>query len=195
MASSRRAADVEREVLEHLESWLGPMAGAERAFAEEAEREFKIARFDGQPVRAAETHVTLGVSEVPLVAPDPARVRQELLFTCYKRHSASPQDLLHVVAGDVMRDGRALLRGQVLGPAGPLFPGSRLEALYCGVPVYFDDGFHELHSTEPPTVLMWLIPVARTEAKFVATEGWRRFEDALVEIDPDLLDLEREAVV
>lgn len=194
--SSLREDYTEHAVFDHLESWLGPMADAESAFAEEAEREFKIVRFEGQPVRAALTYVTLGVSQIPLLVPDGTKVRQELLFTCYAHHAARrPQDLLHVIAGDLLRDGRALLRGQVLGPAGPLFPGSRVEALYGGVPVYFDEGFHALETTEPPTDLVWLIPISQTEADFVAANGWSRFEDTLVETDPDLLDIEREPVV
>jgi hypothetical protein len=171
------------------------MSDAEQALAEEAGREFKIARFSGQPVEAAETFATLGVSSVPLALGDDRRLRQELLFSCYRRDlPLGPQDIVHVVASDLLGDGQALLHGQVLGPAGPLFDGSPLEALYCGQPVYFDHLIHEL-DTDPPTIFVWLIPITRSEAVFVAERGWKRFEDVLVHSDPDLLDVQRTAAV
>jgi Suppressor of fused protein (SUFU) len=70
-----------------------------------------------------------------------------------------------------------------------------MEALYCGAPVYFSDEFHEIEDTDPPTILVWLIPITRAEAVFIAESAWERFEDALVESDPDLLDLERPSVI
>jgi hypothetical protein len=115
------------------------------------------------------------------------------MFACYDT-GITPQKvsgLLATVALDSATTGRAIARGEVEGPAGPLFDGSRLEALYASLPAYFPDAFAVCEQSEPPTHFLWMIPITRTEAAFVKSHGWSRFEDLLVKFDPDLLDLNR----
>ncbi len=43
--------------------------------------------------------------------------------------------------------------------------------------------------------MVWLIPITAREAEFIKLEGWSRFEDILVEKNPDFGDLNRASVV
>lgn len=96
--------------------------------------------------------------------------------------------LLHQVAMNALAQQSALLRGDVLGPQGPILPESSMEAFYVGMPVYFPDDFSTCEEQGRTIVIAWLIPISRTEADFVFNHGWSAFEDQLVDHDPDLTD-------
>lgn len=184
-------------IAEHLEKHLGPMHGGTKVRLAKGRRapEIFIASFPDRPVNRAITYSTLGLSEYELEQEDGGNLRQELLFSCrLPRDRDEPVSLLMAVAADVISAGRALPRGHVVGPAGPLIEDSRLEALYCAAPVYFDDDFHVFRELHPPVVFVLLIPITAAEAEFVEREGWEAFEDLLVEQDADLLDLNRDSI-
>ena len=67
-----------------------------------------------------------------------------------------------------------------------------MEALYAAIPLYFSDEFASFREGDREVVMVWLVPVSRTEAEFVRTHGWGRFEDELTRTNPDLLDVHRE---
>jgi hypothetical protein len=62
-----------------------------------------------------------------------------------------------------------------------------MEALYAAVPVYLPDEFGQFGDV----VIVWLVPVSRSEADFVFVRGWPAFEERLIDIDPDLTDVDR----
>jgi hypothetical protein len=95
--------------------------------------------------------------------------------------------LLQQVGLEVLSSGEAVLRGDVIGPRGPLFAMSNMEALYAAVPVYLPDSFAQVEDV----VLIWLVPISRSEAKFVAERGWPAFEERLSDVDPNLTDVDR----
>jgi hypothetical protein len=41
----------------------------------------------------------------------------------------------------------------------------------------------------------WLVRITAEEAEFAKANGWEQFEDRLVSLDPDLLDLTRASIV
>jgi hypothetical protein len=84
-----------------------------------------------------------------------------------------------------------LVRGEVVGPGGPLWPESRLTGLRATPPIFFEQGFQVLRGRRPTTVLVLLIPIADDEAAFVAHRGWDAFEEHLEAADPDLFELHR----
>ena len=93
-----------------------------------------------------------------------------------------------------MVDARSgLLRGQVIGPSGPIAPGATVDSFYCAPPVLFPETFGVYDATSPPTVFVWLLPVMSAEAEFIARRGWPAFEKALGEMQHDqvLLELKR----
>ncbi|MEV4148370.1 suppressor of fused domain protein [Amycolatopsis sp. NPDC049691] len=103
-----------------------------------------------------------------------------------------PPGLLGQVAEELLASHEALLRGDVVGPRGPLVPGSEMQALYAAIPVYQDDDFAAVDLADGTrAAIVWLVPISAGEAAYVASHGWKAFEDELVRHDPDLLDLGR----
>lgn len=90
-----------------------------------------------------------------------------------------------------LTEGRALLRGDVIGPGGPLVHSPAMEALYVGMPVYLPEEFATYSSDDSSVVIAWLIPISRAEANYVTRKGWKAFEDRLAADDPNLMDVHR----
>jgi hypothetical protein len=90
---------------------------------------------------------------------------------------------------------RALLRGEVLRPRGPLVPGSRMEGFFVAAPVYFPDEFAVLREDGHIVVIAWLVPIATAEAGFILEYGSEAFEKRLDRWNPDLTDWYRESIV
>lgn len=180
----------------HIRKTLGPISREWNERTDGSALPFAIAQINDQPVLDAITLVTIGLSEWELCFPSGAPTRQELLFSCYSSFlDANVQGLLGAVALACVDEGRALARGAVEGPAGPLLPSTRLEALYASLPAYFSDRFATNNTTAPPSHFMWIVPITAGEAEFATHEGWSRFEDLLVRQNPDLLDLNRQQLV
>ncbi|WP_082306870.1 suppressor of fused domain protein [Bacillus sp. FJAT-27245] len=90
----------------------------------------------------------------------------------------------------------AFLRGDVIGPYGPIFDGSNLETIYVTSPGYFPDSFDTFKEDNTKTIIMaWLIPITSEEAEFIRKNGWEEFEVKLEVSDPDLIDLNRKSIV
>ncbi|WP_353890656.1 suppressor of fused domain protein [Micromonospora sp. WMMA1363] len=154
----------------------------------------QVARFRDAPGQGLTSFVTLGLSnhEVMLSGGRPARA--ELILSCWNRdRDLGVPALLSVVAGDLIKSAKLPSRGGILGPAGQLFAGSRLSALYFSVPIFFPAEFGAWKGSAPPTILIQLIPITEDEAALVRERGWNEFEDHLERRDPDLFDLRRES--
>ena len=102
--------------------------------------------------------------------------------------------ILQKVGGEVLERGEALLRGEVIGPKGPIFSGSQLEALYSAIPVYLPDEFGVCHCDGMEVLIFWLVPITHDEAHCVLNKGWRAFENQLITQQPDLCDLSRGSI-
>jgi hypothetical protein len=115
------------------------------------------------------------------------------------RDADGPRNLpgiLQQLALEAIAKDRAFSVGDVAGPRGELRAGATLEALYVAVPNYLPDSFQVLRrDTEEPIVFAWLVPISATEASFARAEGRDRFEAALQECNPDLLDFARSSIV
>jgi hypothetical protein len=186
---------VRSDLVGHYEAALGEVDGAWSESAGGERLLFKVLRFIDAPMPGVVTFATLGLSDIRLTLPDGRDVRQELIFSCYDRFAVSSVPaLLHAVGSELLREGRALSRGEVLGPAGPLLPGTSLTALYVAIPVVFPDGLRTWSGSDPATVIAWMVPISTGEAGLIRHSGWSGFEDVLVDQDPDLFDLTRRGV-
>ena len=107
-------------------------------------------------------------------------------------HEGSVVGIIQQAAMDALESGNAYLRGDIIGPRGPLLPRSKLEALYVSVPVYFPESFATVIDGSHQIVLAWLVPISQRESAYVSSLGWSAFEDRLTELDPDLTDIYRE---
>jgi hypothetical protein len=183
-------------LINHMESNLGRISSGWKHIVESTQESFQVVRFEDKPMAGAVTFSTLGLSKYIFTQESGNNIRQELLFCCYERFSGwSIQEILIIVSEDLLFNKKALMRGQVLGPAGPLFQHSTLEALYCASPVYYPDSLHQYSGSNPITFFVWLIPISVGEAEKINQNGWCYFEDLLVKLDPDLLDVQRTSVI
>lgn len=123
-------------------------------------------------------------------------IRQELFIMVDENENQSFfPSILHQVAMMAYSTHRPFLRGEVIGPYGPMIPDSKMEAFYVAAPTYLPDEFHIYEDgTPPPIVQVWLVPISSSEANYVQEHGWDAFEDLLVEKQPDLLSFMRDEV-
>ena len=152
--------------------------------------------FTNIPDRGLTTVITIGLSDHVLTQSKSGRgVRQELLVCVRSEFVFLPwHEILFGVAARLMRSGAALLRGDVIGPAGLLFPESKechSTALLASVPAFFDGGFLEIVSTEPVSVMVELLPITTEEAESIDKCGWWEFCAKIDNGDVDILDLRR----
>jgi hypothetical protein len=103
--------------------------------------------------------------------------------------------LLQGIANEILDSRQPLLRGDVIGPRGPLVSGSDITSLYAAIPVYFPDSFASCRVGDTSIAIVWLIPISSREAAFVRENGWPAFEELLVQIDPDLTNPFRPSIV
>jgi hypothetical protein len=90
--------------------------------------------------------------------------------------------ILFQVAGMLVQRRAALQRGQVLGPAGPLFDHGDLTALYVTTPLHLPPESEVLRTPGQHVVMAWLVPITDIEAAHVRTHGWRAFEALLTAV-------------
>jgi len=150
-----------------------------------------VLEFGSLPWRGAVSLLTAGVSET--IGP-PCGV--ELLFAFNKKHQAPDAVKLLAAAAEfvlnaVAQRGSSLHGGEVLGPAGPLVPGSSLEAFVTCDPVFHPPQLRECGTERGPIRVWWLLPISRGEAAFIEKRGVVDFLKAVESQDPEVLNLMR----
>ncbi|MEU4238351.1 suppressor of fused domain protein [Actinoplanes sp. NPDC026619] len=177
------------DLIEHLESFLGTMSGASRG-DDSTPPGVQVAWFPNSPFTGVTTLVTVGLSRRHLGLPGGGSVHQELMMHVPNGdYPAQAAGLLFQLAGEMVRRGSALRPAQLIGPRGPLFPGSRLTAMVATSPVYLPEGFAVCRGGESaPVVLAWLVPISGGEAEVIRRDGWAALEEILVAQDPNLAD-------
>ncbi|WP_329518854.1 suppressor of fused domain protein [Spirillospora sp. NBC_01491] len=188
-------------LIDHLEDRLGRIMHGWSRHPNGRPMPFKVAECGGGRLPGINTYVTVGLSETHL----PSRVsdkgvHQELMIAVPAELADGPYPvILQEIGLDLIREETALLRGDVVGPFGPMAEGSGLESFYASIPVHHDDRFAEVEpgadGREFPIVLTWLIPISRSESDFVSRHGWDDFESEMEKQDPDLFDLHRADLV
>lgn len=179
-------------VIDHFEKYLGPVEEGWSEDADGVKMPFQIARFAKGSGPGTVAYATLGLHRYALQSPSTGRdLRLELLMLVRGGPNGAIPALLHQIAMNALEAGRAYVRGEVLGPQGPILPGSRLKAFYLANPVYLPDEFGDVQVGSEEFAIAWLVPISEREARYVARYGWERFEDKLAEADPDLTDFFR----
>jgi hypothetical protein len=158
-------------VIRHIETHLGqmdPKAGHWRWDHADGTL-LQVLAFRDRPRKGAMTLCSLGLGHHQFCSPR-GHVRQELLVSCWDRFvSARLAGILPVAAQYALDQHVALQPWQVLGPAGPLVPGSAVEALLCLEPLFFPESFAICPSTNPRTEFVWLVPISRQEVAQIQT--------------------------
>ncbi|GAA1662735.1 suppressor of fused domain protein [Fodinicola feengrottensis] len=180
------------DLTSHYERFLGAIDAGWRADADGRSVPFQVARYSGV-IAGGTAFTTLGLSGWELKSRSSEKtIRLELMMLVGSTlQSNTIPGLLQQVGLETIESNSALLRGDVIGPRGKLFAGSNMDALYVAAPVYLPDEFAICETEAGPTVTCWVVPISHDEAHFVIQEGWSRFEDRLVELNPDLVDVMR----
>jgi hypothetical protein len=158
---------------------------------------FNVVDFATGPRPHSVTFSTLGLSKVPLHAQTArTHVYEELVIVVPDSLRVGPvPGILQQIGQEAIVKEQAVLRGDVIGPRGPLFTAdSPMQALYAALPLCFPDEFATYREGDHDVVMVWLIPITHQEAGFVRVHGWSRFEDELAKADLDLSDLGRQTL-
>ncbi|TBU99004.1 suppressor of fused domain protein [Phytopseudomonas dryadis] len=181
-------------IIKHAEKFLGKIS---QGWKEKPSSDgLQVVCFEGSPFGTVDTFMTAGLSYHELRVSDEKKVRQELILPMsgtgiYKKFIS----LLLFICELILRNHDAVLRGQIIRL--PMDAAEKLgfDAVYCSVPMFMSDDFATFRGSQPPTVIVWVIPVYKSEADYVDANGWSKFEDLLEEKDPDLFSLGRDPII
>lgn len=183
-------------IIDHYESVLGPYV-AKADWAVEQHPKFEVLAFEERPELGGKTYASFGISKHALVsAVSGISMRQEFLMTVAEVPAGDSVGLLIAQVGrEVLDSHSAALKGSVIGPRGPLFPGTQMEALYVTTPGYLPEGFETFRGPQRDTFVAWLLPITHSEAHFVLRYGSCPFEDILAEGRVELTDIYRGGLI
>jgi hypothetical protein len=181
-------------IIEHAEKFLGKIS---QGWKERPSSDgLQVVCFEDVPFETVDTFMTAGLSYHELRISDEKKVRQELILPMSGTGiSEMLVSLLLFICELILRNHDAVLRGQVIQL--PMGAAEKLgfDAVYCSIPVFLDDDFATFRGSQPPTVIVWVIPIYKSEVDYVDANGWSKFEDLLEEKDPDLFSLERDPII
>ncbi|GAA1894721.1 suppressor of fused domain protein [Asanoa iriomotensis] len=177
------------DLIAHLESYLGTIAGGSQG-DDTTPSGVQVAFFGPDaPFAGVTTVVTVGLWRRHLTVAGDRALHQELLMHVPNDdYPARAAGLLFQVAGELVRRGAGLRHGQVLGPAGPVFPGSAMTALVATNPGYLPESFAVNRTDSVAIVLTLLLPITTGEAAVVRERGLPALEGLFVAEDLDLTD-------
>jgi Suppressor of fused protein (SUFU) len=179
-------------LVDHFERYLGEIEAGWSRDDDGHPMPFQVVRFPQGSGNGTISFATLGLSRYPMRAASGKEIREELLMLVPSGLRDGPvPGLLQQIGMDILAADRPLLRGDVIGPRGPLIAGSEMEAIYVAIPVYFPDDFAVYEGDDDQIVVAWLVPISSNEASYIQQHGWRAFEKRLVEDDPDLTNIFR----
>lgn len=181
-------------IIEHVEKFLGKIS---RGWKEQLSSDgLQVVCFENMPFEYVDSFLTVGLSHHELRVSVEKGVRQELILPVSGRGSNEMiVSLLLFICGLILKDHRALLRGQVIRLPKDVAMELGFDAVYCAIPVFMDGKFATFNGSQPPTVIVWIIPIYGSEADYIDAYGWDQFEELLEEKDPNLFTLEREAII
>ena len=181
-------------LIAHVETFLGPIAGGWGADATGERLPFEIVRFDDAPDPDTATFMTLGLSRHQHQSATKA-IRQELVLGVHSRHASTQLVSVLATVGELLvASNRPLLRGEVLPPRDAIVPGSPLTAFLATSPGSYPESFGIVESTEPPTVIVQLVPIAPAEVALIESHGWVWFGEQLAKQRIDVFDMERAVI-
>jgi hypothetical protein len=180
-------------IIEHMEKYLGKIGTGWR---DNNGSDMQIVSFNDTPYESICTFTSLGMSKNILEISETKTVRQELLFSVYSMNVSNMiVSFLLSVCEAILNRKKAVLRGEVIPLHNSLSKRFGFDAVYCTIPVLFDDQFCTYDASAPPTVIVWIFPIYQAEADYIERNGWESFEDLLEEKNPDLFSLKRGSLI
>lgn len=182
-------------VVKHLETHLGTIQHGWSVDAEGFPVSFQVVELGREKEPTVKQFATLGLSNFPLISRVSGKAISCELVMVARNGSGAIPGVMQQIGRELVQQGNALLRGDVIGPRGLLVAGSQLAALYASIPTWFPDSFASCTTGSGTVVFVWLIPISCEEADFIRQNGWNVFEETLQQCDPDLSDLLRASTV
>jgi len=177
-------------LIEHIEGHFGEISEGWKA-SDAPDTGIQVVLFANVPFENADTFCTIGLSESVLQA-GPFEARMELLFSVYNgNYKGEIAEFLLSLAESAQQLGTLISQGDVYGPHKPIISSTEMNCVYCTLPVVFSASSLVYKASNPPTFILWIIPIYLSEASFIRTQGWQRFELLLEKEDPDLWDFSR----
>lgn len=185
-------------IVDHLEKYCGEIVEGWNQTPNGTAEPFQVIRMEGGEVPDCVVFSTLGLSNFQLISPTSSRLlRHELLMLA--KISQVPENIgpvLQQIADEAILNNCAYIRGQTIGPRNTIFQNSNFTTLYITVPVYFSEKFFSIETEMLGGVAFaWLMPITDRECEFIRSYGWKKFEDRLGELNPDMIDLDRASVI
>jgi hypothetical protein len=170
----------------HYDRWLGTPAGS---WTDE-QTGLSVALFENVPEPGLATFATVGLGAHELSLSN-RTLRQELLTICRGQYAFWPMHAHLIAAATLALDShRAFLRGDAIdvGEVHAEEPRCHLRGFAFTDPVRFSDDFMVLHETEPPLMIVEMLPVTRFEHRQIGAHGIDWLLDRLSEGRIDELD-------
>lgn len=177
-------------LVEHLEAFLGDIAGSWDTDPDGNGLPFQIVHYEGRAPEGTEIFSTLGLSDYQL---GEYGARIELLMIAPKGltpgtippilHEAG---MLPIDADDTPDLGDTYSDVEGLAEVSPM------DCLYVGRPLYQPAEFNPFDNGDDRVAFFWLIPVYPEEAEFIEDEGWKAFEQVMWDLDADPTDFIRD---
>ncbi|MEV4428070.1 suppressor of fused domain protein [Streptomyces sp. R-07] len=98
------------------------------------------------------------------------------------------------VAEDCLASGVVVNRGSAVRCRPEVAAALGADHLYVSRAVYHDRSFGQVRAAGRRVELWWLFPLRPEEERYLAANGWERFEDLVVEARPALADPARPAI-
>lgn len=187
------------ELIDHLERRLGRLANGWKGEARQGLPAVNIGCFTGGAFADTTCYATVGLSRVPLHgAGHEGHFFMEFIAAEHDHGDSSRSMLppmLEFVFSMCLDTREAVLRGNVIPLPDDIVCGSRFTSMYAASPVYYDEDFKSVVVENGDSVaIVWLIPITSNEARLIIDHGWDQFEAELLKTDPDLMDMNREAI-
>jgi len=169
-------------VIEHLESYVGEIAGGHSFLPDGSKAPFHVVQASDGPIPGLTTFATLGLCRFPLArlgaCEDDHMVRQELVMVApTDAVPANLPALVQQVGMGALARGAAFSNGEIIGPKGALFQGFEPTALVAAQPYCFPEGFAAVDDSEERHVeFLWLVPLHTDEVTLIQSQGWEGFE-------------------
>jgi hypothetical protein len=160
------------------------------------ESRLRVVTFRDVPSEGLHSFLTIGLSGHTLIQPNSGTpIRQEILICVDQAWATLPwQEPLAGVARAAAEEHRALMRGEILGPFGRIFPEQEEvspTAFVCSAPAFFPDGFFELDAGGDSVLFVELIPITDREVERIRGQGAESFLEEVDSGRVDILDLAR----
>lgn len=182
------------DIAKHIEDHLGPISwGWKEKSASDLPQ---VVAVKNEPWDGVTTFSSLGLSSHVLHLPSNKDVRQEFIFGDTGQLSTEfVTSLILWMCECALESQTAVSRGQTIRLPGEMTKSASFKALYCAIPVVYEDALATFAKSDPATVFVWLVPIKGPEADYVESNGWDKFEELLEERDPDLFDTARASIV